>query len=223
MFETLEQWLLSSLQLIFDQFGWWGVATLMGFENATGITPSEVILGLAGWFLIAGHDLPIGVVFLGGFYAALGSTAGASALYWLARLGGRPVVERVSHWFRIPIRRIDQASELFQRWGSGLVLFGRLLPGVRTLITIPAGLARMHFGQFMLATFGGAYIWCTVLLSLGYLMGHEWQRVSELIHQYGLIVAVVVCAVAALALLVYWRRMRAGEASLVEIDAEHHE
>jgi len=221
MLEALEQFILSSLQLIFDQFGWWGVTMLMGFENATGITPSEVILGLAGWFLVAGHDLPIGMVFMGGFYAALGSTGGASIPYWVARIGGRPVVRRVSGWLRIPIQRIDQADDLFQRWGPGLVLFGRLLPGVRTLISIPAGLARMHYGQFLLATFGGAYIWCTVLLSLGYLLGHEWQQVSALIHRYGLVVAAVVSAFAALALLVYWRRTRVGETAVVEINPDH--
>lgn len=220
MFAELERQILEILQLIFDQFGWLGVAALMGFENATGITPSEVILGLAGWFLIAAHELPFGMVFVGGFYAGLGSLAGAAVTYWVARLGGRPMIERLLRLCRISPVRLDQATDLFQRWGPGLVLFGRLLPGVRTLISIPAGLARMPFGQFALATFTGAYIWCTLLLSLGFLMGHEWQRISLLMREYGLVVTAVVCGFGALALLVYWLRSRAGQESLVRIDTE---
>ncbi|MFM8322775.1 MAG: DedA family protein [Chloroflexota bacterium] len=220
MFAELEQWILSTLQVIFDQFGWLGVAGLMGFENATGITPSEIILGLAGWFLIAAHGQPVSMIFAGGLIAAVGSVLGASLTYWAARLGGRPLIDRGARFLRIPVTQIDRAAELFQRFGPGLVLFGRMLPGIRTLISIPAGLARMSFLQFWLSTFIGAYVWCTVLIGLGYLMGNEWEHVSGLIRQYGLYAAGLASLVGAAGALIYWRRMRQTAPALQPVAQE---
>ena len=88
MIAELEAQIIAALQTLFDRFGWLGVAGLMAFENATGITPSEIILGLAGWLLLAAKDAGFGMVFVGALYAALGSTAGASVTYWLVRLAG---------------------------------------------------------------------------------------------------------------------------------------
>lgn len=92
MIDTLETIILSAAQTIYDAWGWFGVAVLLAFENATGIMPSEIILGLAGWMLISEHQLPVSMIFVGGLYAAIGSTFGASITYWATRLGGRPLV-----------------------------------------------------------------------------------------------------------------------------------
>lgn len=179
----IETWILGTLQTVFDAWGWLGVAGLLVFENATGITPSEIILGLAGWTLIEAHGHSPALIFLGGLYAALGSVAGSSLSYWAARLGGRPLVDRLARWVRIAPRHIDRAQSQFQRRGSWLVLVGRMMPGIRTLISIPAGLARMPYGLFLAATFTGAYAWCTLLIGAGYLLGHEWPLISEYLQQ----------------------------------------
>ena len=149
MINELETTILSAAQTIYDAWGWFGVAALLTFENATGITPSEIILGLAGWMLISEHQLPISMIFIGGLYATIGSTFGASITYWAARLGGRPLVDKFSHWIRINPAHIARAESQFHRWGAGVVLVGRVMPGVRTLINIPAGLARMPFLTFL--------------------------------------------------------------------------
>ena len=86
MLDSIEQTILSALQVIFDQFGWYGVFGLMVFENATGITPSEIILAFAGWMLIERHGIPPSFILLAGFYAGLGSAIGASITYWIACL-----------------------------------------------------------------------------------------------------------------------------------------
>jgi len=184
MITELETIILSATQTIYDAWGWFGVAILLTFENATGITPSEVILGLAGWMLIAEHQLPVSMTFLGGLYAAIGSTLGASITYWAARLGGRPLVDKLIRWVRIDPAHITRVENLFHRWGTGLVLVGRVIPGIRTLINIPAGLARMPFLTFFVATFIGAYIWCTLLIGAGYTLGHEWTLISQYLKQY---------------------------------------
>ena len=183
MITELETIILSAAQTIYDAWGWFGVAALLVFENATGITPSEIILGLAGWMLIEKHQLPPSMIFLGAFYAALGSVIGASIAYWAARLGGRPLVDKLARWMRVDPSHIDSAEAQFQRWGAGLVLVGRVMPGVRTLISIPAGLARMPFLTFFIATFIGAYVWCTLLIGAGYLLGHEWALISAYLKQ----------------------------------------
>lgn len=178
MFEQIETTILSALQTIFDQFGWAGVFGLMVFENATGITPSEIILAFAGWMLIERHGITPSFIPIGGLYAGLGSAIGASITYWVARLGGRPVVDRFAAIFRIDQAHIIKAEEQMHRWGSGLVLIGRVIPGIRTLISIPAGLAKIPFSRFFIATFIGAYVWCTLLIGAGYLLGHEWMLIS---------------------------------------------
>jgi membrane protein DedA with SNARE-associated domain len=180
----LETIILSAAQTIYDAWGWFGVAALLVFENATGITPSEIILGLAGWMLISEHQLPLSMIPVGGFYAAIGSVIGASIAYWVARLGGRPLVDKFARWVRIDPAHIDRAETQFQRWGAGLVLVGRVIPGIRTLVSIPAGLARMPFLTFFMATFIGAYIWCTLLIGAGYLLGHEWALISVYLKRF---------------------------------------
>lgn len=184
MIAELETQIIAALQSIFDQFGWFGVAGLLAFENATGITPSEIILGLAGWMLLAAHDASPAMILVGGLYAALGSVAGSSAAYWLVRLGGRPALDRVTRWIRIEPRHILHAEALFKKWGPGLILFGRLVPGIRTLVTISAGLARMPYPQFLAFTFIGTYLWCTSIIGLGYIVGYEWPVISELVGRF---------------------------------------
>ena len=184
MLDKLETMILSSLQMIFDEFGWAGVFGLMIFENATGITPSEIILAFAGWMLIERHDIAPTFILLAGLYAGLGSTIGASITYWVARIGGRPIIDKFTKIFRIDMNMINKAEDQMHKWGSGLVLIGRVIPGVRTLISIPAGLARIPFPKFFIATFIGAYIWCTLLIGAGYALGHEWMLISDFIKTH---------------------------------------
>ena len=184
MLESIEITILAALQNIFDQFGWWGVSAMMVFENATGITPSEIILGLAGWMLLAAHQHPFSSIFIAGLAAAAGSALGASLAYWAARLGGRPLVNRIAQRLRIRLEHIDRSERLFNRYGSALVFGGRVIPGVRTFISIPAGLAGMPYLRFLLATSLGSYLWCTLLIGVGYLLGEEWSNISLVLRQY---------------------------------------
>jgi membrane protein DedA with SNARE-associated domain len=182
MLDSIEQAILSALQVIFDRFGWYGVFGLMIVENATGISPSEIILACAGWMLIERHGIGPGFVLLAGFYAGLGSAIGASITYWIARLGGRPLVDRFTRLFRIHPRYFERIENQCQTWGIGIIFLGRMLPGVRTLISIPAGLVRIPFPMFFLASLVGAYIWCTVLIGAGYMLGQQWHLISRAIR-----------------------------------------
>jgi membrane protein DedA with SNARE-associated domain len=184
MIDTLEKTILSALQAIFDEFGWLGVFGLMIFENATGITPSEIILAFAGWMLIERHGISPTFIPLAGLYAGLGSAIGASITYWVARVGGRPLIEKFAKMFRIDLRYIERVEEQVRKWGAGIVMFGRVLPGIRTLVSIPAGLVRIPFPKFFIATFIGAYTWCTLLIGAGYILGVEWMLISDYIKTH---------------------------------------
>lgn len=121
------------------------------------------------WAFIVGQ--PVLFVLVMGLIIAVSSVASEIVTYWLARIGGRPLVERFSRWLRVDMRHFDRAEGMFARWGVGLVMFGRILPGVRTLVSVPAGMMRMNFGLFIGAAFGGAYLWNTLLVAVGYLLG----------------------------------------------------
>jgi membrane protein DedA with SNARE-associated domain len=197
----LEALIVSLFQDLFNRFGWPGVAGLMAFENATGLTPSELFLGLAGWLLLANQGAPPTMILAGGLYTALGSTVGASLTYWLVRLGGRPLVERIIRRLRINPVYLAVVEQQLNRWGPGLVLFGRLIPGVRILVTIPAGLARMPFPRFLALTLAGTYIWCTSLIGAGFILGHEWQILRERVGDYApMLLAVLAGAIILLTL-----------------------
>ena len=118
---------------------------------------------------------PVLFVIVMGLLIALVSVAGEFAIYWIARLGGRPLVERLVKrgWLKVDPKRALRTEEMFSRWGFRLVIFGRILPGVRTLVSIPAGLTRMNFGMFAVAAFSGAYIWNTLLVGIGYTLGFK--------------------------------------------------
>ena len=184
MIAEIETFILSTTHTLYNAWGWFGVAILLIFENATGITPSEIILGLAGWMLIADNQAHPSMILIGGLYAAVSSVLGASITYWVARLGGRPVIDKFAKWIRLNPDHITNAEKQFQHWGKSLVLVGRMMPGIRTLISIPAGLANMPYISFSISTFIGAYMWCTLLIGAGYLLGVEWPLISAYLKQY---------------------------------------
>jgi membrane protein DedA with SNARE-associated domain len=184
MLDQIEAAILSTLQTIFDQFGWMGVFGLMVLENATGVTPNELILTFAGWMLIERHGIAPGFIFVGGLYAGFGSAVGASIVYWVARRGGLPMIERFAKFFRIDISLLSRSEEQVRKWGAWLVFAGRVLPGIRMLVSIPAGLAGIPFPKFFIATFLGAYVWCTLFIGAGYLLGHEWMLISDYIKTH---------------------------------------
>lgn len=118
---------------------------------------------------------PILFVISSGLIISILSVAGEVIVYWAARLGGRPLIERMAArgWMRMDARRAQHTETLFSRWGVHLVIFGRILPGVRTLVSVPAGLSRMKFSLFLGAAFSGAYIWNTLLVGVGYALGFK--------------------------------------------------
>jgi membrane protein DedA with SNARE-associated domain len=173
-------------------------------ENLFPPIPSEVILPLAG-FLVWRGDLGF-VPVLG--VSILGSLLGAFTLYALGRWGGRELVLRHARLLRVKEAELDRADGWFDRYGGVVVLVGRLVPGVRSVVSIPAGMAEMPVGQFALLTTLGSSVWNALLIGAGWTLGENWERVSHLVDSVSNF-ALGVLLLTAIGLGIWWWRRRA--------------
>lgn len=157
----------------------WGpllILLFMAIESSLIPFPSEVVMIPAG-FLAARHELfpgePLPSAALAVACGVLGSLAGAYFNYFLALKLGRPILHRHSRWFFLTPGKLDRAEEIFREYGEVATFVCRLLPGIRQLISIPAGLSRMNFARFSFFTGLGAGIWVLVLTGIGYHFGNR--------------------------------------------------
>ena len=167
---------------IVSALGYVGVFLLMLLENIFPPIPSELIMPLAG-FVAARGDLNFIAVILVG---TAGSVVGALPWYYAgAKLGQKRMkhfAERWGHWLTLSPEDVDKASEWFDRHGKGAVFFCRLIPAVRTLISVPAGIAGMSMTKFLIYSTLGSLIWTALLALAGYLLESQYQKVSEYLN-----------------------------------------
>ena len=190
---------------IYDAIGWPGVGFLMAVESAAIPFPSEIIMPLAGWLLIKDRGLGFEWLFLAAFYGALGNTIGSIVAYYIGAWGGRPMLERYGRFVFITRRELDWADRWFRRYGERAVFIGRLLPVIRTFISVPAGVARMNILRFTALTFAGSYPWSFGLAWAGYALGDNWERVSDWLRPVAIPITV---AIALLIAFFLYRRIR---------------
>jgi len=189
----IESWLLTHIQSVYSAIQWPGVIALMAIESACIPVPSEIIMPLAGWFLIKYHSLPIAFNLLAGVFGALGCTIGSIIAYWVGTKGGRPFLNKYGKYILITPHDLDRADQWFQNNGDWAIFITRLMPVVRTFINLPAGIAKMGVGKFLIYTFVGSFIWCTALSLAGYLLGENWEKIRTVMRPFDpVIVAIVV-------------------------------
>jgi membrane protein DedA with SNARE-associated domain len=143
--------------------GYLGIVVLMAMESSIFPVPSEVVIPPAAFLAAQGHLNFTGVIIAG----TVGSYLGSAITYWVSRLLGRPLVLRYGRFILLTPEKLERAEVWLERYESGGVFFARLLPVVRHLISIPAGLVQMGFATFSLVTIAGSAIWCCVLAYLG--------------------------------------------------------
>jgi membrane protein DedA with SNARE-associated domain len=186
-----------SFSQVLRDLGYAGLALLLLAETIFPPIPSEAILPLAG-YLVERGEMHVALVVV---VATAGSTAGAVFLYEAARRGGRPFAERFLRRARMDQAQLARAEEWFARRGPLVVLAGRCVPGVRSLISLPAGVLRMPRWEYVLFTAIGSAIWNTLLVGAGYLLGHEWERVSAAVEPFSTPIIVLVVGASAVWLL----------------------
>lgn len=199
----LENWIIDFM----EQFGYIGVFLLICIENLFPPIPSEIILTFGGFMTIDTNLTVWGVIVA----ATFGSVAGAIILYGLGRLLDvnrlEKIVEKYGHILRVKKEDIHKADHWFNRYGLWTVFFCRMVPVLRSLISIPAGMSRMNFSLFLLFTTLGTLIWNTLLVTLGAKLGENRSIILHYLDVYSDIVYVLL-AFLAIALLVYFLRRR---------------
>ena len=141
------------------------------------------------------------------FAATLGSVLGSILLYEVARYGGRPFVLRYGSLLRVGPEELDRADAWFVRRGPIVVLVGRCIPGVRSLVSLPAGMLKMSRVAYILLTLVGSLIWNTALIGIGWILGEEWEKVSDVVGAVGTpLLIVVLLILGAISVVWWWRR-----------------
>ena len=192
----MEEWLLTSIFNVYSAIQWPGVVILMAIESACIPLPSEIIMPLAGWMLIKEQGLPAVYVLLAGFYGALGCTIGSLAAYGVGSWGGRRFLEKYGKYVLISGEDLATADHWFNKRGNAAIFISRLLPVVRTFISLPAGIARMRLMPFILYTFTGSFIWCAALAYGGYLLGEHWEQIRSVMRPFDPVILVILIALA---------------------------
>lgn len=188
MLENLTDWATD----IVERLGYLGVALLVAIENVFPPIPSEVVLGLAGYTASRGDAWVVGMILA----ATIGSVVGAWILYGLSAAVGpvrlRAIVIRYGTWVGFGEADLDRAEEWFDRRSRVAVLVCRCVPLIRSLISIPAGFRRMPLGAFTLFTLIGSLVWNAVLVTAGYLLADQWEKVLDVTEPFQTVVIVVI-------------------------------
>ena len=191
-----------SISQILRDLGYAGLGLLMVAETVFPPIPSEAVLPLAGYLVEQGEFRFLAVVVT----ATAGSVLGSVLLYEAARRGGRPFADRFVRIGRLDPERLDHAEQWFTRRGPFVVLLGRWIPGVRSLVSVPAGLLRMPRWEYLLFTVIGSAVWNCALVGAGWALGTQWERVSDVVGP--LSTPLLVLAVVTGAGVLTWRGLR---------------
>ena len=160
-----------------QELGYPGLVVLMAVEHVFPPIPSEIVLPLAGFEVGRGNLNLVGALVA----STTGSLIGASLLYALARRGGRPLVLRLHAILRVTEEDLQRGEDRFRRHSAWMVVLGRMIPGIRSLISLPPGLLRMPYRRYIALTFVGSAVWNTVLIVAGQQLGSRWGDIAGVV------------------------------------------
>jgi membrane protein DedA with SNARE-associated domain len=177
--------LANFVTMVISHLGYPGVFLLMALESACIPIPSEFIMPFSG-FLVATGEMNFWLaVAMGSF----GNLAGSWLAWWVGYKGGRPLVEKYGKYILLSHRDLDAADKYFNKYGQNTVLFTRLMPVIRTFISLPAGIAKMDFKKFSIYTFIGVIPFTTALTYAGVKLRENWSGLQPYFHKFDLIIA----------------------------------
>ncbi len=195
MIDSILAFLSRFVEYLIVTFGYWGVFGGMVVESANIPLPSEVIMPLGGLAASQG-TLNIWFVILAG---TLGNVVGSLISYAIGYYGGRPFIDRYGKYIFFKHEDMDKAEIWFSKYGDGAVFISRILPVVRTFISLPAGIARMRLSTFITYTFIGSFLWCTLWGYVGLILGNNWESLHKQVRWLDYLVAAAI-----LAFIIYW-------------------
>lgn len=201
MFDSIINWIIHLMEIL----GAPGVGVAVFLENVFPPIPSEVVLPLAG-FTASQGNMNLIAAFL---WATAGSVVGAYLLYWLGAVIGANRLRRIADWmWLVEVEDVDKSLHWFDKYGKLSIFFGRLIPGVRSLISIPAGIDRMNVLSFGLFTLLGSAVWNALLIYLGFILGENWSQVTDVIGQSSTVIKIVIAALVIWTIIKLIRRQK---------------
>ncbi|MCP1186031.1 DedA family protein [Paenibacillus sp. 1781tsa1] len=201
----MTEWITQFI-LFFKDLSYTGLVIALSFE----FVPAELVLPMAGYWVYLG-DMKLWLAILAG---TVGGTFGPLTLYALGRYGGRPMVEKFGKYFLIRPHHLDASDKFFEKYGSGVAFIGRFVPGIRTVISIPCGMAKMNVFKFSIFTFLAMLPITSLYIYLGFKLGSQWEHVDEIVKPYIVPAAVVFLGAFGLyVLLKRWKRRTAQSES----------
>ncbi len=183
-----------------SSIGYGGIFILMTLESAALPIPSEVVMPFAGYLAYEG----IFNLYLISILGALGCTAGSVISYYVGYFGGRPFLEKYGHYFFIRMDHLQHAETWFSKYGDRAIFFSRLLPVVRTFISLPAGIGRYNMPKLVLLSFMGSLPWCFALAYVGFVLGPFWKNIIGFFNELDIVIVLGIILI----ILYYWKLNR---------------
>ena len=182
--ENLSNFAISLIQSL----GYWGVFIGMTLESACIPLPSEIIMTFSGFVVWQGNTnmTLLGITLVG----AVANLFGSLIAYYVGLIGGRPILEKYGKYFLITHSNLKRADKWFEKYGYEAVFISRMLPGIRTFISLPAGIAHMDIKKFIIYTFIGSLPWTFALGYIGFLLGPHWELIESYFHILDIVVVI---------------------------------
>jgi membrane protein DedA with SNARE-associated domain len=188
----LIEWGVDLILDLISNSGYLGVFFLMVLESATLPVPSEIVMPFAGYLVYSEGEMSLPGVILAG---SVGCTVGSIAAYAVGYYAGRPLILRYGKYILLREKHLVSAEKWFAKYGDKATFIARLLPVIRTVISLPAGIAKMNFKKFVLYSFVGSVPWTALLAYIGYWLGSEWREVSGVFRELDILVVAGVIAI----------------------------
>jgi len=184
LFTTVSSFIVN----IISSFGYPGIVILMALESACIPIPSEIIMPFSGYLIFLERFSLWPVVFWG----TIGNLIGSLIAYFIGLYGGRPLIEKYGKYILVSNHDLERAQRWFEKYGNPSIFFSRMLPVVRTFISLPAGIARMPLWRFSLYTFAGSLPWAFILTYVGVILGKNWNGIEIYFRKFDWLIVILV-------------------------------
>lgn len=192
---------------LISSYGYFGLFMAAFIETIFPPIPSELIFPLGG-FVAFKSNFSYFETFMMSLSGAIGATMGSAIIYFISLKVGRLAIVKMGKYVFVNEKKIKNAEEWFEKYGIYAVFLGRMAPGVRELISVPAGIARMPFIKFLVFTFLGSLVWSSMLVFTGYVLGNSWNSLSESVSDYFSYITVIIFLGIGIVLIIYLMRRR---------------
>ena len=201
------EWAIELIKQLIEIGGYGGIFILMALESMCFPIPSEIVLPFGGWLAFDGKLDWILVALTG----TIGCVVGSALAYWAGMKGGRAFVCRYGKYVLLNQGHLDSTERWFKKYGTTMIFLTRIMPIVRTFISLPAGMARMDFKKFILLTAIGSAIWCFALTYVGYALGANWETIRVWFSQADILIVFVFIGLLVWLFIQHRKKLKAKE------------